>query len=61
MENVRLRGGARVVERMMVHCGCLGGGETMPVVGLREMEGNGSRMLIMSKPVLLFSSRVLLT
>jgi hypothetical protein len=44
---------------MLVHCGCLGGGETMPVV---RMEGNGSQMLIMSKLLFeLFSSRAVLT
>ena len=37
---VRLRGDARVesgLDRLRAHCGCLGGGETMPVDG---MEGN---------------------
>jgi len=41
-----------------VHCGCLGRGETMPVVGV---EGNGSRMLIVFHMLLLlFSSRALI-
>ena len=50
--------GLKLKPGLGVHCGCLGGGETMPVIG---MEGNGSRMLIVFHMLLLlFSSRALI-